>query len=109
MQVLNLRLVYEERFMNKKDIDILEDVRKAGVKNAKINSIKPNYEFDRRDQRYLKGIKNINLVYELEGNKTLTLTGNMQCVYDNNFKGEFFCKRARIDNSGKCSDFWRNS
>ena len=91
---INLRLNYLKDIENK---GILEEIKRLGSKSVKINTIKLNLDYDRKDQTKIRSIKNMNIIYELEGNEIISLKGNMQCTFANGFKGEFFVKNIRID------------
>lgn len=87
--------------MKKSDVDILNDVKRIqGYKKIKITTNSLNVVYDRKDARYIKSIDSVKLIYPLE-QECLLLMGNLGCVYNGNFCGEFFCKRVAIEYGNK--------
>ena len=77
--------------------ELLNMVKSAGELNVKITTNHKQITYDRKDSRYIKSLDGVKLVIKLKGQGCLLLIGNIGCVYTGNFCGEFFCKRAVIE------------
>ena len=69
----------------------------TGTLNAKITTNELKIIYDKKDQRYIKSLENVKLVFKLQTGGCLLLLGNLGCVYNGDFCGEFFCKRVVVE------------
>ncbi len=74
-------------------INVINEIISLGRKRIKINTNKLDLEYDKKDQRNIRTIKNVSLYFEKENGKCVELRGNLGCSYTNPFGGEFFLKK----------------
>ena len=75
-------------------IDLLRDDE---FHDVKLSTTKIEVERDRKDPRFISALKNVKLIYELEGGKILILIGSLECSFRQPFGGSFFCKRVVVE------------
>ena len=79
---------------NDKTIDLERDfisaVDDGCSHNVKLITNRLDIKRDRRDQRFFDGIKNIKIVYSVNGGGSLILKGNLSCDYIPPFGGKFY-------------------
>ena len=72
----------------------LDDLREAIInKDVKLTTTKKMPDYDRKDQRRIRGLKNTKIVIETKSGGILVLIGNLQCDYTPPFGGSFFLKK----------------
>lgn len=76
--------------------ELLDFVKRAGELKVKITTNSKKITYDKKDARFIKTLDGVKLVIKLKQGCMLLL-GNIGCVYTGNFCGEFFCKRAVIE------------
>lgn len=76
---------------------MLDLVNDGEVHNVLLSTNRLNIEHDNRDQRLIKTLKEVKLIYELEGKGCLILLGNLGCDFRQPMGGMFFCKRVYVD------------
>ena len=94
MEKLKLKLDFYSDIKNKEMLSLVNDGKGH---NVLLSTNRLNIEFDNRDQRLVKTIKEVKLIYELEGKGCLILIGNLGCDFRQPMGGMFFCKRLYID------------
>ena len=90
----NFKLGFYPDIKNKEMLDLVNDGKGHDVL---LSTNRLNIEFDNRDQRLVKTIKEVKLIYELEGKGCLILLGNLGCDFRQPMGGMFFCKRVYVD------------
>ena len=83
-----------ERAKEKELIDAVDD---GQFHDIKLTTNILDIRYDRKDQRLISSINGIKLVYELEKGGCLILIGNLGCSFRPPFGGEFFVKKAVIE------------
>ena len=100
---LSLELNFAKE-MKKELKEIIEQLKLKDKTIVKLTTNKLRVELDRKDERFIKSLNGIKIIYRLENNKCLLLLGNMSCVYKDKFCGEFFCKNIVIENGNSYSN-----
>lgn len=90
----NFKLGFYPDIKNKEMLDLVND---GEVHNVLLSTNRLNIEHDNRDQRLIKTLKEVKLIYELEGKGCLVLLGNLGCDFRQPMGGMFFCKRVYVD------------
>ena len=90
----NLKLDYYPDIKNKEILDLVND---GQPHNVLLSTNKINKEFDRRDPRYIKTLRDVKMIYQLEDKGCLILIGNLGCDFRQPMGGCFFCRRVYID------------
>ncbi len=90
----NFKLGFYPDIKNKEMLDLVND---GEGHNVLLSTNRLNIEHDNRDQRLIKTLKEVKLVYELEGKGCLILLGNLGCDFRQPMGGMFFCKRVYVD------------
>lgn len=83
------------------DIIILIDDGTQNEVKLTTNSI--DIERDRKDERLIKSLRGVKMIYELDKG-ILILIGNLSCRFRNPFGGEFYLRKAFIDESSDYDD-----
>lgn len=83
-----------ERAKEKELIDAVDD---GQFHDIKLTTNILDIRYDRKDQRLISSINGIKIVYELEQGGCLILIGNLGCSFRPPFGGEFFVKKAVIE------------
>lgn len=91
---MNLKLDFYSDIKNKQ---ILDSVNDGYPHNVKLTTNKIDPDFDKRDPRYISRLKEVKMIYQLEGKGALILIGNLGCDFKQPMGGMFFCKRVYID------------
>lgn len=91
---MNLKLDFYSDIKNK---EILDSVNDGYPHNVKLTTNKIDPDFDKRDPRYISRLKEVKMIYQLEGKGALILIGNLGCDFKQPMGGMFFCKRVYID------------
>lgn len=86
-----------------KNKDILDAVNDGQGHDVLLSTNKINIEYDKRDPRYINRLKDVKIIYRLESQGCLILTGNLGCDYKQPYGGMFFCKRVYIDQNAEYS------
>lgn len=86
-----------------KNKDILDAVNDGQGHDVLLSTNKINIEYDKRDPRYINRLKDVKIIYRLESQGCLILTGNLGCDYKQPYGGMFFCKRVYIDQNTEYS------
>ncbi|WP_027119831.1 DEAD/DEAH box helicase [[Mycoplasma] testudinis] len=60
---------------------------------VKISTNEMNIEYDRKDARNIKKLKNVKLIYEKKNGGIKILVGDLGCCYSGQFGGEFYAKK----------------
>lgn len=66
------------------------------AREVKITTNKLELQYDRKDARYLAAINNVKLIYRMR-NGCLILMGSLSCSYRQPFGGEFYVRKAVIE------------
>lgn len=90
----SLKLGYYPDIKNK---DILDLVNDGQGHDVLLSTNKIDIEYDKRDPRYINRLKDVKIIYQLEGKGCLILIGNLGCDFRHPMGGMFFCKRVYID------------
>ena len=83
----NLKLDYYPDIKNKEILDLVND---GQPHNVLLSTNKINKEFDRRDPRYIKTLRDVKMIYQLEDKGCLILIGNLGCDFRQPMGGCFF-------------------
>ncbi len=78
------------------DQDIIKAINTAEPKRVKLTTNRLDIEIDRKDERLIKSLKGIKVIYEMEFG-ILILIGNLSCRFRDPFGGEFFLRKASTD------------
>lgn len=95
---MNLKIDYKQDNLKPDEVEYIEDVMQAGNRNVKISTNRLEPELDRKDERFIRAIRNLKLIYKLEKG-ILILRGTIECEYKDGFRGKFFCFGATKDGS----------
>ena len=90
---MNIKLNYGQ-YVKREIVDAVNDGQYHDV-ILTTNAL--SIEKDRRDARYIKTIRDIRIVYGLKSGGCLILGGNLGCSFVQPLGGEFFVKKAYID------------
>ncbi len=90
---LKVKLTYNEERVDEEHLDLIDD---GEMRLAKISTNVLNIEKDRKDQREIKGLKQIKVIYKLDKG-CLILMGNLQCSFTPPFGGELYVFKSIID------------
>ena len=99
---MNIKLNYGQ-YVKREIVDAVNDGQYHDV-ILTTNAL--SIEKDRHDARYIKTIRDIRIVYGLKSGGCLILGGNLGCSFVQPLGGEFFVKKAYIDEK---TDFSRDS
>lgn len=91
---MNLKLNYYDDIKNK---ELVEAVNNGEIHEVILSTNKLELEYDRRDNRNIKSLKNVKMIFGIKKGGCLILTGNLGCDFKYPFGGMFFVKRAYID------------
>lgn len=91
---MELKLGYYEDIKNKELLSVVNDGK---LHLVLLTTNKLDIEFDRRDERYIKGLNNVKMVFSIKNGGCLILIGNLGCDFRQPRGGMFFCKRIYID------------
>lgn len=80
-----------------KNMDLLEQVDDGIGHKVKLTTTKIDKEMDRLDSRFINRLKDVKIIYELEGSGCLVLSGVLGCDFKQPIGGMFFCKRVYIE------------
>ena len=78
------------------DQDIIKAINTAEAKRVKLTTNRLDIERDRKDERLIKSLKGVKVIYEMEFG-ILILIGNLSCRFRDPFGGEFFLRKAYVD------------
>ena len=96
----SFKLDYYPDIKNKDRLDAVNDGQGHDVL---LSTNKINIEYDKRDPRYINRLKDVKIIYRLESQGCLILTGNLGCDYKQPYGGMFFCKGVYIDQNAEYS------
>ena len=82
----------EERLDEK---ELVEAINDGEYHDVKISTNKLNIEYDKKDERCIKSLKNVKIVYELEQG-CLIVFGHLQCSFQSPFGGQLFVTKAIV-------------
>ncbi|MCI8944380.1 MAG: AAA family ATPase [Clostridia bacterium] len=91
---MELKLGYYSDIKNRDLLDVVNDGKSHTIK---FTTNKLEIEFDRKDERYIKSINNVKMVFKMREGGCLILIGNLGCDFRQPVGGMFFCKRSYID------------
>lgn len=91
---MELKLGFYPDIKNKELLDVVNDGKTHLVL---LTTNKLEIEFDRRDERDIKGLNNVKMVFSVKNGGCLILIGNLGCDFRQPRGGMFFCKRIYID------------
>ncbi len=95
---LNLSSYLSEEMLN-----YIQNVKEVGKRFVKITTNELRVQYDKKDNRLIRSIDNLKLIYELE-HGCLLLLGNLGCTFRDGFQGEFFCKRIVVEENTNFKD-----
>lgn len=101
---LDLKLTYAPHLNNddrENERDLIEAVNDGKQYSVKITTNKLLIEKDRKDERFIAGLKGIKLIFQLENGGCLLLMGHLQCSFKQPFGGEFFVTKAVLEEKRK--------
>lgn len=75
--------------LSEETLSYIQSVRMLGKRFVKITTNELKVQYDKKDNRLIRSIDNLKLIYELEQG-CLLLLGNLGCTFRDGFQGEFF-------------------
>lgn len=94
---MNLKIEYKQG-LKQEEIDLIDAVKRVDNRPVKVSTNKLLPEFDSKDSRNIKALKNLKLIYKLEKG-CLILWGTLECEFRNDFRGKFYVVHALKDES----------
>ena len=83
-------------YLKESENEYVNAVDNGEAREVKITTNKLELQYDRKDARYLAAINNVKLIYRMR-NGCLILMGNLSCSYRQPFGGEFYVRKAVIE------------
>ena len=90
---MELKLGYSQ-YVDEDIIDMIDDGESC---SCKFTTNHLEYENDKKDNRYISRIKNVKMVFPMQGGGCIILRGNLGCSFAHPYGGEFFVFKAYVD------------
>ena len=103
--MLNLKLtkaIYFNESTKEKENDLIDAVNDGEWHKVKLTTNRLDIQLDKKDERKITSINGIKIIYRIAKGGCLVLIGNLGCSFRAPFGGEFFVKRAVVEEN---SDF----
>ncbi len=97
---MNLKLSYYDDIKNKELLDAINDGKEHKVV---LTTNKLDIEYDRKDNRNIKTIRNVKMIFGMKKGGCLILMGNLGCDFKQPMGGMFFARRCYIDENSNFS------
>jgi len=93
---MNLKIEHKQD-LKQEEVDLINEVKQAGNRLVKVSTNKLSPEYDKKDSRYIKALRNLKIIYRLVDKGCLILKGVLECEFKDDFRGKFYVSQAIKD------------
>ena len=94
--IMNLKIEHKQD-LKQEEVDLINEVKQAGNRLVKVSTNKLSPEYDKKDSRYIKALRNLKIIYRLVDKGCLILKGVLECEFKDDFRGKFYVSQAIKD------------
>ncbi|MBR5434124.1 MAG: AAA family ATPase, partial [Bacteroidales bacterium] len=93
---MNLKIEHKQD-LKQEEVDLINEVKQAGNHPVKVSTNKLSPEYDKKDSRDIKALRNLKIIYKLVDKGCLILKGVLECEFKDDFRGKFYVVQAIKD------------